>query len=440
MKKKDIIIVCVIMLLYSLLSFWRLGSFKEPNTFTETRELNFKLDTKQQITKVVFFTGHEVKQVQISLLMGEEEFLLPMPTDIYVFNWYEIGVNAEIDGLKIELAEETSLGEIAVLNQEENIIDLIPLETEGKLLQDEQHLVPEEITYYHNAYFDEIYFARTAYEYANDLPAYEWTHPPLAKLLMAIPVKLFGMAPFYYRLMGNIAGILMIFVIYIFANKMFKNTKYSVLAALMMTLDNFHFAQTRMGTTDSFLVLFIMLSYYFMYCYITLPKEATNKKRYIMLLFTGIFIGCAISTKWTGLFAGMGLAIIFLVYFLYDFIWAKQRKEQFKTILICFLTCIIIPILIYISCYLFFPNIQYFPTEDLAGIITITKEMYRLSFPISRATSLLLCLVYMATYAKTSMVCCNIFCRRTIYNFWNRKSCYLVDRYHKFSIFNHTSI
>ena len=103
------------MLLYSLLSFWRLGSFKEPNTFTETRELNFKLDTKQQITKVVFFTGHEVKQVQISLLMGEEEFLLPMPTDIYVFNWYEIGVNAEIDGLKIELAEETSLGEIAVL-------------------------------------------------------------------------------------------------------------------------------------------------------------------------------------------------------------------------------------------------------------------------------------------------------------------------------------
>ena len=210
MKKKDIIIVCIIMLLYSLLSFWRLGSFKEPNTFTETRELNFQLDTKQQISKVVFFTGHEVKQIQIYLLMGEEEVLLPMPTDIYVFNWYEIGVNAEIDGLKIELAEETSLGEIAVLNQEENIIDLIPLETEGKLLQDEQYLIPEEITYYHNAYFDEIYFARTAYEYANDLPAYELTHPPLAKLLMAIPVKLFGMAPFYYRLMGNIAGILMI--------------------------------------------------------------------------------------------------------------------------------------------------------------------------------------------------------------------------------------
>ena len=130
MKKKDIIIVCVIMLLYSLLSFWRLGSFKEPNTFTETRELNFQLDTKQQISKVVFFTGHEVKQIQIYLLMGEEEVLLPMPTDTYVFNWYEIGVNAEIDGLKIELAEETSLGEIAVLNQEENIIDLIPLETE----------------------------------------------------------------------------------------------------------------------------------------------------------------------------------------------------------------------------------------------------------------------------------------------------------------------
>ena len=73
---------------------------------------------------------------------------------------------------------------------------------------DERHTVPKQISHLNSTYFDEIYFARTAYEYANGLPAYEWVHPPLGKLLMAIPIKLGKMAPFYYRFMGNVAGIL----------------------------------------------------------------------------------------------------------------------------------------------------------------------------------------------------------------------------------------
>ena len=60
------------------------------------------------------------------------------------------------------------------------------------------------------------------------------------------------MAPFYWRLMGNIAGIIMIIVMYLFGKEMFKKRKYALIAALLMTFDTFHFAQTRMGTIDSF--------------------------------------------------------------------------------------------------------------------------------------------------------------------------------------------
>src|SRR5438105_2798603 len=40
--------------------------------------------------------------------------------------------------------------------------------------------------------FDEVYHARTAQEYLRGLEPYEWTHPPLGKLLIAIGVWMFG--------------------------------------------------------------------------------------------------------------------------------------------------------------------------------------------------------------------------------------------------------
>ena len=102
------------------------------------------------------------------------------------------------------------------------------------------------------------------------------------------------MAPFYYRFMGNIAGILMIPIMYLLGKELFKKRKYAIASSLLILLDNFHFAQTRMGTVDSYLVLFIMLSFYFMFRFIN------NKNTNINLLLSGLFIGLAISVKWTG--------------------------------------------------------------------------------------------------------------------------------------------
>ena len=41
-------------------------------------------------------------------------------------------------------------------------------------------------------YFDEIYYPRSAVEYLLWRPQYEWTHPPLTKLLIALSILLFG--------------------------------------------------------------------------------------------------------------------------------------------------------------------------------------------------------------------------------------------------------
>src|SRR3989344_8746891 len=68
-------------------------------------------------------------------------------------------------------------------------------------------------------YFDEVYHAFTAqayavgdprgYEWWNSAPqgfAYEWLHPPLAKLIQAVSIVLLGDTPFAWRLPGAIFG------------------------------------------------------------------------------------------------------------------------------------------------------------------------------------------------------------------------------------------
>ena len=179
----------------------------------------------------------------------------------------------------------------------------------------------------------------------------EWTHPPLGKLLMTIPIIIFGFSPFTYRLMGVIAGILMIPVIYILAKRLFKRTKWAFLAGLLMAFDNFHLAHTRLATVDSFLVLFILLACLFMKQYIDLGKDDDFKPKAKNLLLSGLFIGCAIATKWTGLYALLGLGILFFSHLFKQYEDGRRKKFNYnmasKITLAGLVILSLIPILIY---------------------------------------------------------------------------------------------
>jgi len=171
-------------------------------------------------------------------------------------------------------------------------------------LTDEYNTIPTQISYMNSSYFDEIYFARTAYEYVNGIETYEWTHPPLGKLIQAIPIYITkNMTPFNYRLMGNISGIIMIIVMYSFGKLLFKKRKYACLSSLLMCFDTFHFVETRIGTVDSHLILFILLATYFMFKF---TKYSNTKD----LFFSGLFFSFSISTKWTGFYGGIAFTIL----------------------------------------------------------------------------------------------------------------------------------
>jgi dolichyl-phosphate-mannose--protein O-mannosyl transferase len=369
---KDALVLTIIVVFYSILSFINLGTTSNPNTFFEIDSnagLIIELKEKDTISKIKFYNGRNSGDYYLSISDDGENY-----NTAYVlrghgaFQWDEGKFNKETKYIKLVPKDKSSLtlGEIALYNNGGEKITTTITSNKDKIysLSDEASTIPKTISFYNSSYFDEIYFARSAYEYVNGLQIYEWTHPPLGKLIQAIPIAITGeMTQFNYRFMGNLAGILMIVVMYLFAKDMFRKRKYSIFAALLMTFDTFHFAQTRLGTIDSFLVLFILLSFFFMFKYCKYDKT-----RYVAL--SGLFFSLSVTVKWTGLYAGLGLAIIYFVNKI------STKKKFMPTVGKGLLFFVLIPLIIYTSTYILFPNLQSIKTNSIETIVEQQKLMY----------------------------------------------------------------
>ena len=167
-------------------------------------------------------------------------------------------------------------------------------------------------SWYNSTYFDEIYHARTAYEHLHQMQPYEYTHPPLGKVLMSISIAIFGMTPFGWRFAGALAGVLMLPSMYLLGKLLIKRSWGGAGAALLLALDLMHFTQTRIATIDSFVVLFIIWMIYFMLRWFFLDYFSTPfLKTLIPLFLSGLCMGLGIASKWTGCYAGVVLAILF---------------------------------------------------------------------------------------------------------------------------------
>lgn len=368
---KDYIALGIILIAYSVISFINLGSTINPNTFLrveKTDNIIIKLKNQEDIIKMKIFNGECNAKYQLySSTDGKKYTYINDYVGTGALSWQEERIISKGKYIKILFLEKSSIGEIAFYNNNKEIIkieDVIYNKKHIKSLNDEQNTIPNKISYMNSSYFDEIYFARTAYEYTQGMETYEWTHPPLGKLIQAIPIYINNyLSPFNYRLMGNISGILMIAVMYIFAKELFKKRKYAIFASLLMAFDTFHFAQTRMGTVDSHLILFILLASYFM------VKYTKNNKTFYLLL-SGIFFGLSVSVKWTGLYGGIALAIIFFTHLV------KNKKINIKNFLKGTLFFVVIPLFIYSSLYLIFPNNKLNHTTNFENIINQQKDMY----------------------------------------------------------------
>lgn len=368
---KDFTTIAVIIVVYSLLSFYRLGSTASPNTFKDFQKdssIVIELQKEDSIIKFKSFNGE--KNAHYKVYISNDNKNYQYVTEVEgegAFAWNEERLLTRGKYLKLTFTKNSTLGELALYNNYKEKININNITLNNKMIKtltDEAKVIPKQISYYNSTYFDEIYFARTAYEYSKNLQTYEWTHPPLGKLIQAIPICLTKkMTPFNYRLMGNISGIVMLSVMYLFGKALFKKRKYAILASILMALDTFHFTQTRMGTVDSHLLLFIILALYFMY-------KFTEKSKTKDLFLSGIFFSLSISVKWTGFYGGLALAIIYFHHLL------KNKQFNFKSITQGTTFFVLLPLIIYSSLYLLFPNNNLNYTNNPKAILKQQKEMY----------------------------------------------------------------
>ena len=352
----DILIMAIITILYAVLSFMNLGDKTAPYTRVEGDGEKVRINTvlssdgEIEAERLMYFEGLGKGSFKIySSDNGEKWTKIAESETGYCFTWQSVPLSEKAKFFKVTCEGNAALEiyEMALFDKEGNIIS-VKASAHPELF-DEQEKVPSYPTYKNGTYFDEIYHARTAYENVENIYPYEVSHPPLGKLIISVGIRIFGMNPFGWRVMGNIFGILMVPLMYLLGKRIFKNSFIATAVTLLLSFDFMHFAQTRIATIDSFSVFFIMLMYYFMYIYFDSTKEELPYKKSLLVLFAcGLSFGLGIATKWICAYAGAGLAILY-------FIRVSQRSKQgesfIKTCYWCVLFFVIIPFIIYFASY-----------------------------------------------------------------------------------------
>ncbi|MCU1691244.1 MAG: glycosyl transferase, family 39, partial [Frankiales bacterium] len=147
-------------------------------------------------------------------------------------------------------------------------------------------------------------------------------HPPLGKWLIGIGLKLFGTDEVGWRVAAALAGTLTVVLVVRTGRRLTGSTLLGVLAGLLLSLDGLSFVQSRVAMLDVFLVLFTTAAF----ACLVADRDAVRRRLAALpdddlagsgpglglrpwLLATGVMLGCALATKWSGLYfvAAIGL-------------------------------------------------------------------------------------------------------------------------------------
>lgn len=328
--RKDWVWMISITAVYAALALFNLGSTKSPETIWEpaSKGESFYIDLGESkpLERVNIFGGVGTGKFQLEFSQTPDTWsnLLEINEDVgNVFVWKSQPLNVTARYIKLTVNSPGFILQEMALYAQGGGRTPLPIETvvpdtgftskngSPTNLFDEQALIPAYSGFMNGTYFDEIYHARTAYEYTHGIVPYENTHPPLGKLFIAIGMELFGVNPFGWRIIGTLFGIAMLPLIYVMALRLFGKSRYAALAAGLFALDFMHFTQTRISTIDVYGVFFIMLMFYFMQRYFTMNFYLVPfRKTLVPLFWSGLFFGIGVASKWIVLYGGAGLAIM----------------------------------------------------------------------------------------------------------------------------------
>jgi len=375
---KNVVHIVVLTALYAAAVLFQLGSHEAPSTGymfnsndSENSEVIIDLGEYKTVSSLQIFLGQEsLRTVSLSAYnetsrewesIRDEELKT-------AFAWNEVSIGWNLRYLGIVFpGSDTHFNEIILLDQDKNIIT--PVNTaERPYLFDEQEMFPEEATYYYRMMFDEIYHGRTGYEFLHNLSIYENTHPPLGKTLIAGGIAVFGMNPFGWRIVVALFGTLMIPVMYMFAWKISHRSSSALAGGVLFATEFMNFTLSRIATIDIIVAAFILLMFLLMYCFIDeMNRNGKFSKQVMWLVLCGLSTGLAMATKWTGIYAAGGIAVLFFTFLVKHCAARGTFRENLpyliRLCIVCVASFIVIPLVIYSLSY--FEFVQSYPDKNI---------------------------------------------------------------------------
>ena len=170
-----------------------------------------------------------------------------------------------------------------------------------------------ELERFNTLVFDEVYYAKFAHKYLNNIPFFDG-HPPLGKYIIAIGIWLgnylpFGQdtvngltgamrSPWSYRWINAFFGTLIPLIVTGIAYQLSKRRAFALLAGFFATCDGIFLVESRYALINQYLVIFGLLG---QLC-LLLALNNYQYRRTTWLLLSGIAFGASVATKWNGLF------------------------------------------------------------------------------------------------------------------------------------------
>ncbi len=416
MARRDALPLLVITTLYALTAFAQLGSMKAPQSALDlggTESHTIVLPQEVYVANLWYFPNLGTGEYNLEISAdGAHWSTLWSRTDesgsVTSYYWadaagyepsYAMSQNYNQLFKWIELAPENpqyvrylrltgrsdkgllELGELALFDHNGTRVST---NDSAEPLLDEQDTVPDAISWFNSAYFDEIYHPRTALEHIEGVSPYEISHPPLGKLILGLGIRLFGMTPFGWRFMGTLFGVAMLPLLYVFLKNLFGRTAVAACGTVLLAADFMHLTQTRIGTIDTYGVFFILLMYYFLYRYLTLPAGAPFRKCALPLFLSSLFWGIGAASKWTVIYGCVGLALLYFIG-LYQKLrdWPREERHArtawtFRLLAFSVLCFALIPAVIYVLSY--YPYAQAKGDTSLSGWLGVMWENQKYMF------------------------------------------------------------
>jgi dolichyl-phosphate-mannose-protein mannosyltransferase len=340
LDKRDLLTAAMLSIVFFSLATWNLGMTRTPVTaaqFSSGQGFIIDLGSVNDVKSISFL----VKDGSFNLTVSAgspDNWQVIASNILYPYNqaqkkwsldyykWYEVNIQQTTRYVKLDFNQASPsspnalITELYVITPEDQQVSVASVTSSDSgnqnlsTLIDEQNLVQYPATYMTQTYFDEIYYVRSAEQYLNLQVPYEWTHPPLGKLIIATGISFFGFSPFGWRILGVVAATLMIPLIYVLGKKLFGKWIGALASAFLLTFDFMHFTMARMATVDTYVVLFSLASQLFFLIYLKNVLKNGWKTPVQPLFLAILFFALGFSTKWFVLYGfAAQLAILALL-------------------------------------------------------------------------------------------------------------------------------